>query len=71
MACMAVMSRCTVTLCFKVVCTSKYTKNFVKDGGGFPENGCYGNQPQSLEVLFDSINCNNTVTIPALSQNKI
>ena len=26
----------------------------------FFENGFYGNQPQSLEVLFDSINCNNS-----------
>ena len=23
---------------------------------GFPENGCYDNQPQPLEVLFDSTN---------------
>ena len=26
----------------------------------FPGNGCYGNQSQSLEVLSDSINCNNS-----------
>ena len=55
-------------------CTREQKINFE----GFPENGCYGNQPQPLEVLFDSINClfdsincNNTVTNPALSQNKI
>ena len=27
---------------------------------GFPENGCYGKQPQPLEVLFDSIDANNS-----------
>ena len=27
---------------------------------GFPENGCYGNQPQPFEVLFDSIDANNS-----------
>ena len=26
----------------------------------FPENGCYGNQPQPLEVSFDSIDANNS-----------
>ena len=37
-------------------CTREWEINFE----GFPENGSYGNQPQSLEVLFDSINCNNS-----------
>ena len=27
---------------------------------GFHENGCYGNQAQPLEVLFDSIEDNNS-----------
>ena len=37
-------------------CTREYKINFE----GFPENGCYGNQPQSLEVLYESINSNNS-----------
>ena len=36
-------------------CTHEEKTNFE----GFPENGCYGNQPQPLEVLFDSTDCNN------------
>ena len=27
---------------------------------GFTQNGCYGNQPQSLEILFDSTDANNS-----------
>ena len=30
-------------------CTHEEKINFE----GFPENGCYGNQPQPLEILFD------------------
>ena len=37
-------------------CNREYKINFE----GFLENGCYGNQPQSLEVLFDSINSNSS-----------
>ena len=36
-------------------CTHEEKTNFE----GFPKNGCYGNQPQPLEVLFDSTDCNN------------
>ena len=27
---------------------------------GFTQNGCYGNQPQPLEILFDSSDANNS-----------
>ena len=27
---------------------------------GFTQNDCYGNQPQPLEILFDSSNANNS-----------
>ena len=36
-------------------CTREEKINFE----GFTQNGCYGNQPQALEVLFDSIDANN------------
>ena len=36
-------------------CTHEEKINFKS----FPENGCYGNRPQPLEVLFDSTDSNN------------
>ena len=32
----------------------------IKSFEGFPENGCHGNQPQPLEVLFHSIDFKNS-----------
>ena len=49
----------------RIVCC--YTHEQKMNFEGFTQNGCYGNQSQPLEVLFDSTDANN----PALLQNKI